>query len=176
MLDTIKIHVRTLATPPSGDSVSVATMIRSMRRVYEQYGILTEVVKEDSLSLPHLEDLEVGGCKKGELKPEQLELFEHRGSAAEKEIVIYIVRSTVDPSAGCASHPEDKPSAVVSHMASVWTLGHEVGHVLGLIHADDTTPALMTAGGTISLPVTRLPKLTDKELKIIRASKYLHKT
>ena len=55
---------------------------------------------------------------------------------------------TTNPSFnGCAAFPTNRPSAVVASIASEWTLGHEVGHVLGLPHVTPTD-RLMTGGGT----------------------------
>ena len=60
---------------------------------------------------------------------------------------MYFVRSTVPAYNGCAAFPAGRPGAVVASGASAWTVGHEVGHVLGLSHVSDNN-RLMTGLGT----------------------------
>jgi len=82
--------------------------------------------------------------------------------------VVYFVRSTVPPFNGCAAFPAGRPGAVVAQVATVWTLGHEVGHVLGLNHVNDNN-RLMTGNGTSN--ITNLPPdLISTEVITMRAS------
>ena len=46
----------------------------------------------------------------------------------------YFVRSTIPGLNGCSTHPDDVFGVAVTRIASVWTLAHEVGHVMGLQH------------------------------------------
>ena len=65
-------------------------------------------------------------------------------------MVVYFVRSTNPPLNGCAAHPNNRPGAVVAQGATRWTLGHEIGHVLGLNHVNDND-RLMTGNGTANI-------------------------
>jgi hypothetical protein len=104
--------------------------------------------------LPLLNDLDVGACTLGNTTVEQQQLFANRNDVQNNDVVVYFVRSTNPPFNGCAAHPEGRPSAVVAQAATQWTLAHEVGHVLGLPHVDDTD-RLMTRAGTAN--ITNLP-------------------
>lgn len=87
-----------------------------------------------------------GGCTTDNVTQEQIQLFANRNNAWGSDIVVYFVRSTVPAFNGCAAYPAGQPGAVVAQIASVWTLAHEVGHVLGLSHVDDNN-RLMTKNG-----------------------------
>ena len=67
-------------------------------------------------------------------------------NAGADDVCVYFVRSTVPPLNGCAAHPGTRWSAVVTSVASPWTLGHEVGHVLGLPHVAPTDRLMMGSG------------------------------
>jgi predicted Zn-dependent protease len=55
-------------------------------------------------------------------------------------------------------------------MASDWTLAHEIGHVLGLVHVNDSN-RLMTGGGTAK--ITNLPPdLVASEISTMQNSYY----
>jgi hypothetical protein len=88
-------------------------------------------------------------------------------------VVVYFVRSTVPAYNGCAAHPEGQPGAVVAQIATVWTMGHEVGHVLGLPHCDSPTARLfnrlMTGGGTSNI-TNPPPDLIATEVNALRSS------
>ena len=83
----------------------------------------------------------------GSVTPEQTQLMANRNGVGTNDVVAYFVRSTNPSFNGCAAHPANRPSAVVASIASEWTLGHEVGHVLGLAHVTPTD-RLMMGGGT----------------------------
>ena len=106
---------------------------------------------------------------------EQNDLFKQRDFVGDNEITIYFVRSTVPPNNGCATHPSGKPGAVVAQVASQWTLGHEVGHVLGLGHVDSAGACmlnrLMTGCGTGLINVNP-PQLVSSEISTMDSSSY----
>jgi len=78
-----------------------------------------------------------------------------------------------DAYGGCAVHPDGKPMAAISaRNARLYTLAHEVGHLLGLEHATrDDQSLLMNASGSPNLkPV---PVLTQSEIDKMRKSPFL---
>ena len=153
----------------------IGTMVRAMKSVYRQYGIDVFVQPREYLTLSALRDPNVGTCSRAALTSDQLALFAHRNDVEPNEIAVYFVRLAIYPGvsgpiAGCAAHPPGKPSAIVSTIATEWTLAHEIGHVLGLQHVNDNT-RLMTGNGTLSIPhPPPPPRLTTNELATIRAS------
>jgi hypothetical protein len=145
----VRVHFKVLTDP----SVSTDTMLSSMRQVYTTAGMRVQLVSTEELDLPTLTDVDAGSCTLGATTEEQRELFTHRNNVEPGDMVVYFVRSvTSDDGAlnGCASHPDGRPGAVVARIATQWTLGHEIGHVLGLRHVSDTD-RLMTGGGTANI-------------------------
>jgi len=136
---------------------------------------------EETLDLPTLDVVDVGTCS-GTPTAEQSSLFGNRNNAFASDVVIYFVLATNPAFNGCATHPSDKPGAVVAQIASQWTMAHEIGHVLGLSHITGenapscTTPdftRLMTGCGTSNITVA-LPKLVASEQTTMDASPYAH--
>ncbi|TDE92445.1 hypothetical protein EXU48_12810 [Occultella glacieicola] len=154
---TVRLHTKVLTEP----DVDVDTAIEAMREVYESVGVAVVHVSTEELTLPALNDVDVGTCVTGVTTAEQNTLFANRNSALASDVVVYFVRSTVPPLNGCAAHPPGRPGAVVARGATRWTLGHEVGHVLGLAHVDPTD-RLMTGGGTSNI-TNPPPDLTAAE-------------
>ena len=140
---TVRVHAKVLTAP----NIPVATMLQRMRDVYASVGIAVEHASTENLNLPNLNDVDVGSCTRGNTTAEQNALFGNRNNAGANDVVVYFVRSTVPPFNGCAAHPAGQPGAVVAQGATQWTLGHEVGHVLGLSHVNDND-RLMTGNGT----------------------------
>jgi hypothetical protein len=166
---TLRLHVKILNNP----TISIDRMIVAMQQVYETVGIRVQRVSTETLNLPALRDVDVGTCNMGSSTTEQTQLFANRNNAWGSDVVVYFVRSTVPPCNGCAAHPAGQPGAVVAQIATVWTLGHEVGHVLGLPHCDSLSARLfdrlMTGGGTANI-TNPPPDLISKEVNDMRAS------
>jgi len=160
-----RVHVKVLTTP----TISIDQMFTSMRWVYESIGIIVHRVSMETLNLPALNDVDVGGCTLGSVTAEQTQLFGNRNNAGPNDAVIYFVRSTVPPSNGCASHPAGQPGAVVAQGATQWTMAHELGHVLGLLHVNDNN-RLMTGNGTSNI-TNPPPDLIAQEVLQMRSSR-----
>ncbi|MFD9903568.1 hypothetical protein [Streptomyces sp. NPDC059063] len=163
---TVRLHAKVLTAP----NVSVTDAVARMREVYATAGIAVELASTENLNLPALNDVDVGECVRGRTTPEQDELFGHRAHAGANDVVVYFVRSTVPPFNGCAAHPAGRPGAVVARGATQWTLGHEVGHVLGLRHVNDND-RLMTGNGTANI-TNPPPDLVADEVKTMLDSPY----
>ena len=139
-IPTVRLHVKVLSQPTR---FTIDRMVDDMIDVYATYGIRVHRVSDESLSLPLLNDLDVGACTMGNVTTEQTQLMANRNGVATNDVVAYFVRSTNPALNGCAAHPANQPSAVVASIASEWTLGHEVGHVLGLPHVTPTDRLMM---------------------------------
>lgn len=145
--ETIRLHIKILSDPIF---FTIDEMLAGMRQVYETAGIRVDVVSTERLSLPALEDVDVSGCWEFigiGLTGEQHTLFTNRNNVADAEVVVYFVRTTVPSLNGCAAHPRGAPGAIVTSIASQWTLGHEIGHILGLGHVNNND-RLMTGNST----------------------------
>ena len=165
----IRLHVKILTTP----TISIEQMLVSMQQVFEAVGVRVHRASTETLTLPALNDLDVGSCPLGtNTTAEQTTLFGNRNNAGPNDIVVYFVRSTVPPSNGCATHPAGRPGAVVAQGATRWTLGHEVGHVLTLRHVNDNN-RLMTGNGTGNI-TNPPPDLIATEVLSMRASRLTH--
>ncbi|HNV33618.1 MAG TPA: hypothetical protein PKK81_11820, partial [Nitrospira sp.] len=142
--ETVRLHVKCLTAPTR---FTINQMISNMRLTYATAQVGLKYVSFEVLNLPALNDIDVGACTMGTVTAEQTQLFANRNNAAAKDVIAYFVRSTQPPFNGCASHPANRPGAVVASGASAWTLAHEIGHVLGLSHVSDNN-RLMTGLGT----------------------------
>ena len=165
--EQVRLHVKILSEPTS---ISRAQMVQSMQGVYSSIGIDAVVASVETLNLPLLNDLDVGSCTMGNTTTEQNQLFANRNNAGPNDICVYLIRSTVPPLNGCAAFPAGEPSAVVTSVASPWTMGHECGHVLGLVHVADSD-RLMFGGGTWNI-TNPPPDLIQSEVNTMIASPF----
>jgi len=162
--EVIRLHIKVLSNP----IVNVDTMVDSMRQVYASADVDVELASRENLNLPAFDDLDVDPCVRGLTSAEQDRLFANRNSVGANEVVAYFVRSTDPPLNGCAAHPAGRPGAVVTSGATLWTLAHEIGHVLGLNHVDNNA-RLMTGNGTSRI-TNPPPNLSVSEIEAIFAS------
>jgi hypothetical protein len=161
----VRMHLKVLNNPTT---FTINQMVDGMRQVYRANGIEVVVASQENLSLPLLNDLDVGACTRGNTTAEQNQLFSNRNNVGANDIVVYFVRSTIPALNGCAAHPPGRPSAVVTSGASQWTLGHDVGHVLDLNHVNNND-RLMTGNGTFSI-TNAPPDLVASEVQAMDAS------
>ena len=163
---TVRLHAKVLTAP----NVTVATAVQRMREVYASVGINVQLASTENLNLPTLNDVDVGRCLLGQTTAEQNQLFANRNNAGANDIVVYFVRSTVPPFNGCASHPAGRPGAVVAQGSTQWTLAHEVGHVLSLLHVNNND-RLMTGNGTSNI-TNPPPDLNGAEISSMLSSAF----
>jgi hypothetical protein len=157
---------QTIVTTPN---IPINQMLAAMREVYASAGFMVEEASTETIDVAAtLLDIDVGSCVMGTTTTEQDTLFQNRSFVAGNNVVAYFVRSTVPPLNGCASHPSGSPGAIVTQGATQWTLGHEIGHVLGLSHVNDND-RLMTGNGTANI-TNPPPDLVASEVDTMRAS------
>lgn len=161
---SVVLHFKIIAAP----AISADTMLAAAQQVYQLAGIDVRSVSTEVLAFPEFEDLEVGMCKRTQLTSEQVQLHRNRGGAGATDIVAFFVRQTVPPMNGCAAHPVGSPGFIVAHHAPLWTLAHELGHVLGLKHVKNAD-RLMTEWGTANI-TNPPPDLSAAEVRRLLSS------
>lgn len=163
--ERIRVHVKILTTPTR---FTINEQFAAMQEVFAVAGIRVDCATTETLNLPSLNDVDVGGCTMGSVTPEQTTLFGNRNFVGTNDVVVYFVNSTVPGYNGCAAFPSGRPGCVVVRTASRWTLGHEFGHVLGLSHVNNND-RLMTGNGTFNI-TNPPPNLTSGESSTMRSS------
>lgn len=164
--EQLRMHIKVLSEPTT---ISRATMVQSMIALYASVGIDVVIASVETLNLPLLNDVDVGACENA-TTAEQNQLFANRNNAGPNDLCVYFVRSTVPPLNGCAAFPAGRPGAVVTSVASPWTLAHECGHVLTLGHVGDSN-RLMMGGGTWNI-TNPPPDLIQTEVDRMFASPF----
>jgi len=167
LVPTVRLHFKILGNPTS---FTVNQMLASMQTVYNANGFAVQLGSTENLNLPLLNDLDVGPCTMGTTTAEQNQLFGNRNNVGPNDVACYFVRSTVPALNGCAAFPPGRPSVAVTSVASQWTLGHEVGHVLGLSHVNNND-RLMTGNGTWNI-TNPPPDLIASERATMNASPF----
>ncbi|UFH57644.1 hypothetical protein [Spirosoma sp. KNUC1025] len=170
---TLTVHIKLLTNPTQ---FSVDEMFTEMRNIYSRVGIdvvhgSTETLNKDLPDITTLNDIDTGSCVRGNPSDEQIALSNFRNEAATNDIVVYMCRSVSQDSGslnGCASSPAGRPMAVVASYATLYTMAHEVGHVLGLEHVDDNN-RLMTGNGTAGI-TNPPPDLIQTEVETMLSS------
>lgn len=127
------IHVRSLAAP----TYSYTESVRQAELIYGNIGILFQINSELCPALSAAADVELavidGACKWDQFNTEQTDLYA-MGQPGPNGVTVFIVGGIRQPDgstlSGCAGHAVGKPSAVVSASGTVYTMAHEVGHVL----------------------------------------------
>jgi hypothetical protein len=175
----VLLHFKVLEPAPKqkAPQFTPQEMLDCMTAVYNAAQIDVVLVPPiETLKLPLLNKLQVGGCVMNQATTQQNELFVHRQGVPVNEICVYFLYGTILSAAGCASSApangfpaHGRPAAVVTATATRWTLGHECGHVLGLSDVVPTNRVMLGATARINVPT---PVLTQAEVTTIKNSPF----
>lgn len=169
----VQIHIRTLATP----TFDYTRSVQMARAIYANAGIDFRIMSElcPAISNPTFDLSTINGtCEWGQFNAEQAEL--HRlGAPGASGVTVFIVGDIVEPATataaerhlnGCAGHSPQKPTAIVSATGTIYTMAHEVGHVLlgsdfTPVHSTDTRNIMI--GGTWQIPAGAIAYFTEAQ-------------
>jgi hypothetical protein len=175
----ILIHVRSLATSTWDYDASVSFA----ERIYGSIGVLFHISSAMCPVMP--DDVAVrlavvdGACSWNQFSAEQTDLYAY-ASPGSSGITVFIVgglaKADGSALAGCAGHAVGKPSAVISATGTVYTMAHEVGHVLlgstfSPVHTETITNIMVN--GTFRIGPGVLPTFTAEQRTRILASTLL---
>jgi hypothetical protein len=176
----IRVHLFAVALP----AVDVRTALRNAQRVYGHHRICLTVVSGQTLSLSAADQLTLnvvdGACSWNIVSDEQrlLHSLGNVGTMAPNDIRVYWVNEIRQPDgsalAGCAGHAAARPAVMVSAIGSLWTMAHELGHVLlgstfNPVHVARATNIMYAPSASIT---AHLPTFDAPQLAAIRASQF----
>ncbi|MBK8182946.1 MAG: hypothetical protein IPK63_08600 [Candidatus Competibacteraceae bacterium] len=153
-------------------------------KLYGSNGIYFDIRQQLCLALTETQQTKLavidGQCKWDQNNAEQDDLFELVKGRVGAGISIFIVggintdgKTTL---AGCAGHSPSKPAAVVSATGTMYTLAHELGHVLltstfSPVH--ETSNSNIMVNGTHNIPADSFPTFNATQIKQILKSTHL---
>lgn len=160
-MPTLHLHLRVIQRP----TIAIPVMLDAAGAVLARANLRLRVLSD--VEITSSGDVHVsGGCHGSGLSSGQTDLFATTASGPD-EILVFFIRATDPPVSGCAQHPVGQPGALLTEACSRFTLAHEIGHLLGLHHVQDTKRLMHSC--TLDITVAH-PVLTDPEITTMQDS------
>ena len=154
--------------------VWVERQINAMTALYAEQRVAIELVALQTFVDPARLRIDPGQCFRGRPSADTRELFSaYAGEVGAGEIVGFIVRQVVGL-AGCAAHPDGQPGFVMDRTISDprdSVMGHELGHVLSLVHVPDRRNLMWGDDGAVI--VDPPPDLNADQIRSLRCQRWL---
>lgn len=158
--------------------------IEFAEKLYGSNGIYFDIRQGLCLALSEAQQVKLqvidGACKWDQNNAEQDDLFNLVKDRVTSGISIFIVggikTDATTTISGCAGHSPSKPAAVVSATGTMYTLAHELGHVLltsshSPVH--ETSTSNIMVNGTHKIPANSFPTFNKTQIKQILKSAHL---
>jgi hypothetical protein len=153
-------------------------------KLYGSNGIYVSWGFGQCLALSEAQEIKLkvidGTCKWDQNNSEQDDLYNLVKARNPSGILIFIVggikTDATKTLAGCAGHEPSKPAAVVSATGTMYTMAHELGHVLltsSYSPVHETSTSNIMVNGTHRIPAGSSPTFNASQITQIMKSKHL---
>ena len=175
----LPIHIRTLALP----NFNYSKAIEIAGKLFGSNGIFMDIRSEFCLALSEADAVKFnvidGECKWNQFSSEQEDLYELAKISPGSGVAVCIVGGVKTSSGslnGCAGHAPSKPAVVIGADATVYTLAHEIGHVLlgpsfSPVHTESTSNIMYKS--TNGIPAGSSPTFNAEQATQIKKSGFL---
>ncbi len=176
----LRVNIFTLAVPAFDYSKSITFA----EKLYGSNGIYFDIGQQLCLALTEAQQVKLkvidGTCKWDQNNAEQDALYDLVKSRMISGIAIFIVGGIQTDStktlAGCAGHDPAKPAVVVSATGTMYTLAHELGHVLltsGFSPVHESSNSNIMVNGTHNIPANSSPTFNAAQIAQLKKSTHL---
>lgn len=174
------VHIFSLALP----QFDYGKAITFAEKLYGSNGIYFDIGQQQCLALSAAQQVKLqvidGACKWDQNNAEQDDLFDLVKARIFSGIAVFIVggisTSATSTLAGCAGHAPLKPAVVVSATGTMYTLAHELGHVLltsSYSPVHETSTSNIMINGTHQIPAGSSPTFNASQITQIKKSTHL---
>lgn len=176
----VNVTIRTIATL----SFNYGVALKNAEKLFGSNGIYFNVVSQSCPFISKQQALVLdvidGTCKWNKFSTEQQILYDAVGGSNFSGILVAFVKDIKKPDGkklnGCSGHKPDKPMTVIRGDATVWTMCHELGHILlgpdySPVHHADAANIMYKKSSTFS--AANSPIFNSDQMTQLKKSPYL---